>query len=215
MSATADGAARLRADLVARLRADGKITTAAVEAAVSTVPRERFLPADTALEIAYGVDEPVIRKHDERGAATSSVSAAYIRARMLEQAGLQPGMTVPEVGSGGLNAAMIAETVGDRGRVVSMDIDAEVADRAARLLDGAGYGGRVRVLAADADAGVPGEDQCDAIIVTAGAWDVAPTWLDHLARNGALKVVPCRRHPGDIRPGRLVLLLLLLPPPAV
>ncbi|MEV4348923.1 bifunctional class I SAM-dependent methyltransferase/GNAT family N-acetyltransferase [Actinoplanes sp. NPDC049596] len=151
---TADRAARLRADLVAQLRADGKITTAAVEAAVSTVARERFLPADTPLEIAYGVDNSVVTKRDEHGRPISSVSAAYIQARMLEQADLQPGATVLEIGSGGLNAAMIAEIVGEKGRVVSVDIDAEVVDRAARLLDEAGYGGRVRVLAADADAGL-------------------------------------------------------------
>jgi protein-L-isoaspartate(D-aspartate) O-methyltransferase len=183
---TADRAAMLRAALVERLRADGKITTPAVEAAFRTVARERFLPADVPLDRAYAVDDAVVTKRDEHGVPLSSVSAAYIQARMLEQAELQPGMTVLEVGSGGLNAALIAEIVGEQGRVVSVDIDPEVTDRAARLVDETGYGSRVRVLVADAEHGVPGEDQFDAIIVTVGTWDIPPVWLDLLADTGVL-----------------------------
>jgi hypothetical protein len=128
-------AARLRAELVEALRAEGKISSAAVASAVGAVPRERFLPPGTPLSVAYGVDSPVVTKGNERGEPVSSVSAAYIQARMLEQALLRPGMTVLEIGSGGLNAAMIAEVVGEQGRVVSVDIDSEVAERARGLLE--------------------------------------------------------------------------------
>lgn len=185
-ASNADRAAKLRAALVETLRAEGKITTPAVEAAFRTVTRERFLPADVPLEKAYAVDDAVVTKRDEHGVALSSVSAAYIQARMLEQAELRPGMTVLEVGSGGLNAALIAEIVGEKGRVVSVDIDAEVTDRAARLVEENGYGGRVRVLVADAEHGVPGDGPFDAIIVTVGAWDIPSVWLDLLADQGVL-----------------------------
>jgi protein-L-isoaspartate(D-aspartate) O-methyltransferase len=184
--ADADRSAELRAALVEKLRADGKIESAAVEAAFRAVPRERFIPADVSLEVAYGVDDSVVTKRDEHGVAVSSVSAAYIQARMLEQAELRPGMQVLEIGSGGLNAALIAEIVGSEGRVVSVDIDPDVIDRAASLLDETGYGGRVRVLVADADHGVPGEGPFDAIIVTVGAWDISPAWLDQLTANGTV-----------------------------
>lgn len=179
-------AAELRAALVDMLRADGKIISPAVEAAFRAVARERFLPADVPLEVAYAVDDAVVTKRDEHGVAVSSVSAAYIQARMLEQAELRDGMTVLEIGSGGLNAALIAEIVGEKGRVVSVDIDPEVTDRAAKLLDETGYGSRVRVLVADAEHGVPSDDRFDAIIVTVGAWDVAPALLDQLAPEGVL-----------------------------
>jgi protein-L-isoaspartate(D-aspartate) O-methyltransferase len=172
----AERTAELRAALVDKLRADRKITSPTVEAAFRTVARERFLPDGVDLDIAYGVDSSVVTKRDEHGVALSSVSAAYIQARMLEQAELQPGMTVLEVGSGGLNAAYIAEIVGDP----------EVTDRAARLLDDTGYPGRVTVTAVDASHGVPDEGPFDAIIVTVGAWDVAPNWLDDLADDGVL-----------------------------
>jgi len=182
----ADRAAELRAALVDELRTQGKITSAAVEAAFRTVPRERFMPADTPLDIAYGVDSSVVTKRDSSGVALSSVSAAYIQARMLEQAELRPGHRVLEVGSGGLNAAYIAEIVGPEGGVVSVEIDPDVTDRAAALLDETGYASRVRVLVADAEHGVPGEEPFDAIIVTVGAWDIAPAWLDQLAPDGVL-----------------------------
>ncbi|GGN93637.1 hypothetical protein GCM10010112_82090 [Actinoplanes lobatus] len=186
---SADEGAVQRAALVAELRARGKITTAVVKAAFRAVAREAFMPPGTELGIAYGYDSSVVTKRGADGAALSSVSAAYIQARMLEQAELRPGMTVLEIGSGGLNAAYIAEIVGERGRVVSVDIDPEVTDRAAKLLDETGYGSRVRVLVADAEQGVLGEGQFDAIIVTVGAWDIAPAWLRQLADHGVL-VVP-------------------------
>jgi hypothetical protein len=93
-------AAELRAQLVEKLRAEGMIVTPAVEAAFRAVARERFLPADVPLDTAYAYDDAVVTKRDEHGVALSSVSAAYIQARMLEQAELRPDMAVLEVGSG-------------------------------------------------------------------------------------------------------------------
>ena len=182
----AETAAKLRAALVDELRERGMIRSDTVEAAFRSVPREAFMPVGTELAVVYGYDNAVVTARDDRGVAVSSVSAAYIQAAMLEQAGLRPGMTVLEVGSGGLNAALISEIVGPSGRVVSVDIDPEVIDRAAAMLDAAGYGARVRVLVADAEHGVADEDMFDATLVTVGAWDIAPVWLEQLAPDGTL-----------------------------
>ncbi|MEV6964432.1 methyltransferase, FxLD system [Hamadaea sp. NPDC051192] len=185
----ADRPAELRAALVRQLRAQAMITTDAVAAAVSAVPRERFMPDSTDLADAYAVDTSVVTRRDEHGRAISSVSAAYIQARMLEQAGLQPGMSVLEIGSGGLNAAYISEIVGPTGSVTSVDIDPEVTGRAMALLDATGYGNRVRVLVADAEHAIADEGPFDAIIVTVGAWDIATAWLEQLRPDGTI-VVP-------------------------
>ncbi|WP_120321472.1 methyltransferase, FxLD system [Catellatospora citrea] len=184
-----DRAAQMRKALVAQLRDQGKILSDTVEQAFLRVPREGFMPADTDLAVVYGYDKPVVTKRDAQDQAMSSVSAAYIQAAMLELAQLRPGMRVLEVGSGGLNAAYIAEVVGPEGRVVSIDIDPEVIDRAATALDATGYSIRVRVLVADAEHGVPDEAPFDAIIVTVGAWNIAPAWLHQLQPDGLL-VVP-------------------------
>jgi protein-L-isoaspartate(D-aspartate) O-methyltransferase len=185
-------AAERRDALVDQLVATGRITSAAVERAFRTVPRHLFMPEGTPLEDAYAVDQSVVMKRDPRGRALSSVSAAYIQARMIEQAGLGPGMSVLEIGAGGLNAALLAEVVGPHGRVVSVDIDPEVLDRADRLLTAAGYADHITLVHADAEHPVPElGGRVDAVVVTVGAWDVAPAWLWQLAEGGAL-VVPLR-----------------------
>jgi len=180
-----------RAELVDKLVANNMITSPVVETAFRTVPRHAFVPAGTPLDVVYAVDQSVITKTDEHGAHLSSVSATYIQARMIEQAEVQPGMRVLEVGSGGYNAALLAEVAGPDGHVVSVDIDADITDRAAKLLEAAGYGGRVRVVQADAANGVPDGGIFDAIIVTVGMWDIPPALLDHLSTAGVI-VVPLR-----------------------
>jgi protein-L-isoaspartate(D-aspartate) O-methyltransferase len=191
ISEDSDRAAKIRNALVDKLRADGMITSRIVEDAFRAVPRERFVPAGTPLDATYHPGDSVTTKTDEHGVVISSVSAPFIQARMIEQACIRPGMCVLEIGSGGYNAALLAEVVGLGGRVVSVDIDPEVTDRASAALDAAGYGGRVTVVLADAEHGVPGLEPFDAVIVTAGAWDIAPVWLEQLTEDGVI-VVPLR-----------------------
>ncbi|KOV84804.1 methyltransferase [Nocardia sp. NRRL S-836] len=178
--------------MVDTLIAKKKITSAEVERAFRTVPRHLFVAQGTPLEVTYSVDNSVAIKYAPDGVVISSTSAAYIQARMIEQAGIDEGMSVLEIGSGGFNAALLAEVVGPDGRVVSVDIDPEVTDRARELLDATGYGGRVSVVQADVENPLPGLDApVDAILVTVGAWDLAPAWLAHLGEGGRI-VVPLR-----------------------
>ena len=191
MTGDSGRAARLRDELTDTLLSNGQIVSPAVEKAFRTVAREAFVPADTPLDVVYSVDHPVVTKTDEHGGHLSSVSAAYIQARMIEMADIRPGMTVLEIGSGGYNAALLAEVVGPGGHVVSIDIDGEIVDRAGVLLDRAGYGDRVSVVQADAEQPVPGFGPFDRTLVTVGAWDIPPAWLDQLTADGVL-VVPLR-----------------------
>ncbi|GAA4991293.1 protein-L-isoaspartate(D-aspartate) O-methyltransferase [Nonomuraea thailandensis] len=184
-------AAELRDKLADELTAAGHIRSAQVDQAFRTVPRHAFVPADTPLEVTYQADSAVVTKRDENGNAISSVSAAYVQVAMIEQAELEPGMLVLEIGSGGVNAAMIAEIVGPDGHVVSVDIDPEVTARASELLAANGYASRVTVMEVDAEHAIPGFDRFNAIIVTVGAWDLSPAWLRQLAPSGTL-VVPLR-----------------------
>ena len=135
-----DEATRLRNNVVDTLRAEGWITSPEVEA----VMRRRFpatrSPPRCRLEKAYEPYAAVVTKTDEHGVQLSSVSAPQIQALMLEQAQVRPGMRVLEIGSGGLNAAYLAELVGKDGEVTTVDIDPVVTDRASRLLAEHGYG---------------------------------------------------------------------------
>jgi protein-L-isoaspartate(D-aspartate) O-methyltransferase len=80
----------------------------------------------------------------------------------------------------------LEEIVGPAGLVVSLDIDQDIADTAAANLRRAGRGTRVRVLASDGGFGWPSETPYDRVIVTAGAWDIAPAWFDQLVIGGRL-----------------------------
>jgi protein-L-isoaspartate(D-aspartate) O-methyltransferase len=187
-----DRADEIRNALTDKLLSDGMITSLIVERAFRTVPRHLFVAEGTPLEVAYNAADSVAIKRDQDGVIISSTSAPFIQARMIEQAELGPGMSVLEIGSGGYNAALLAEVVGPGGRVVSVDIDQEVTDRARALLDATGYGSQVTVVQADAENPLPGlGEPVDAILVTVGAWDLSPAWLDQLSEHGTI-VVPLR-----------------------
>ncbi|GAA4010045.1 hypothetical protein GCM10022247_35240 [Allokutzneria multivorans] len=182
-------AADLRARMVGRLREEGDFQSEAIGRALATVPREAFAP-DAPLERVYTREAVVITKRNGRGTVLSSVSAPWIQAAMLEQARIEPGMRVLEIGSGGYNAALIAELVGEHGEVTTVDIDSFVTDRAREYLAAAGYE-HVRVLQRDAEHGVPEHAPYDRIIVTVDSWDIPPAWMGQLAEDGLL-VVPLR-----------------------
>jgi len=177
--------------MVDALQTRGRLTSPAVLAAMRVVPRQAFVPRDAPLSQVYDPDDAIITRRDEHGAPTSSVSAPHLQGRMIEQAGIGPGDVVLEIGSGGYNAALIAEVVGETGTVVSVDIDPWVTERAKAYLTAAGYADRVEVVTADGALSLDGQGPFDAIIVTVGAWDIAPAWIDQLKPEGRL-VVPLR-----------------------
>ncbi|WP_405542797.1 methyltransferase, FxLD system [Streptomyces phaeochromogenes] len=177
----------LRADMVRALRDHNAIASEPVAAAFAAVPRHRFAP-DAPLSLAYDLHRTVPVKKDEHGLDISVMSAAHLQAVMLEQANIEPGMKVLEIGSGGYNAALIQELVGSDGVVTTVDIDRDIVDRARLCLDDAGYG-QVKTVLADGETGVPDGAPYDRIIVTAAAWDIPPSWISGLTGNGRL-VVP-------------------------
>ena len=172
-----------------RHEALGRVLSADVRRALLAVPRHLFAEGDADLEGAYA-DQPIVTKRDERGVSVSSVSAPWLQAMMIGQAGVGPGMRVLEIGSGGYNAALIREIVGDGGRVTTVDIDSEVTNRARRCLAAAGYAD-IEVICADAEFALASGRTFDAIIVTVGAWDIPAAWPAQLGANGRL-VVPLR-----------------------
>ncbi|MFI5617463.1 methyltransferase, FxLD system [Streptomyces sp. NPDC051567] len=189
MTRSTASAEELRTAMADQLVKAGDIRSERVEVAFRTVPRHAFAPEATP-EKAYDPQDIVATKRNEHGVIISSISAPSIQAMMLEQAEVQLGMRLGEVGSGGYNAALMAELVGPDGSVVTIDIDSDVTDRARRLLDATGYS-QVEVLLADGEHGLPDHGTVDRLIVTVGAWDIPPAWTDQLAEDGRL-VVPLR-----------------------
>ena len=110
-------------------------------------------------------------------------------ATMLEQLRVEADMFVLEVGAGtGYNAGLLARLVGPSGRVVSVDLDEQVAAEARAHLAAAGVD-RVRVVQADGWLGAAGVGLFDRVMLTVGAWEVSPHW----SRNCAWAVCSCCR----------------------
>lgn len=187
---TSASAEQLRDRMVEDLIELGAARSDRVVAAFRRVPRHLATP-EVDMSRAYQAESATVTKTDENGVHISSVSAPRIQAMQIEQADISPGMTVLEIGSGGPNAAYLAELVGEQGRVVTVDIDADVTRRAARFLAESGYERNVTVVTADAENGVPTHAPYDRIVVTVQSADIPPAWIDQLVDGGRL-VVPLR-----------------------
>jgi protein-L-isoaspartate(D-aspartate) O-methyltransferase len=174
----------LRERLVTELRAAGTLHDDRVAAALAAVPRHKFLPG-LDLSQAYS-DDAVVTKVDADGRPISSSSQPAIMALMLEQLGVQPGHRVLEIGAGtGYNAALLAHLAGGAGEVTTLDLDDDIVAAARAHLAACGFGG-VRVEQADGGNGWPPGAPYDRIILTVGAWDIAPAWSGQLSPHGRL-----------------------------
>jgi protein-L-isoaspartate(D-aspartate) O-methyltransferase len=165
--------------------------------AFATVPREAFVgrgfqdrdgrwtkPGDPGFLDAVYRDDVLVTKVDHRVPISSS-SQPSLMAIMIDALEVEPGMRVLEIGAGtGYNAALLA-TMG--ASVISVDVQADVAARAARALTEAGITG-VRVDHGDGYAGAPGH-RFDRVIVTVGVAGLSPRWLSQLDPGG-VAVVP-------------------------
>lgn len=192
------------------LRGQGVIRSGAVAAALRAVPRHRFAPRGGATD-PY-VDEPILLKRDAAGAPVSTISQPQMVAVMLEELEVRPGDRILEVGTAsGYNAALLAELTGPDGLVVTVEIEADLAERARSALSELGVA-NVEVVTGDGYEGARTLAPFDRVIVTAGAGDLAPAWIDQLREGGRL-VVPlgsshssmmCRTY--QLRSGALELL---------
>lgn len=183
-------AGRLRERMADIVIGKGWAPSPLVQAALREVPRHRFLP-ETPLETAYHDDLAVVTVRESAQVAVSSVSAPWLQADMIEQLRLQRGMTVLEIGSGGYNAELLAHVLGERGRVVTVDVDPYVVHRTRRLCAEAGSG-RVTAVLGDGGLGAPGHVPArgfDGIVITHNASDIPAAWREQLA-EGARLVVP-------------------------
>jgi protein-L-isoaspartate(D-aspartate) O-methyltransferase len=192
---------------VQRLKAEGAIRSSAVERAFLSVERHRLLqtfyrppgpqggppihhdpehPLAEHLELIYSNTALGTRFVD--GMPVSSTSQPSLVAEMLELLNLAPGTKVLEIGAGtGYNAALVAEIVGDQGRVVTVDVLEDVVAQTRQLLARAGYPG-IAVLLRDGVDGAANRAPFDRIVATVGCSDLSPTWVEQLAGGGRMLV---------------------------
>jgi protein-L-isoaspartate(D-aspartate) O-methyltransferase len=155
--------------------------------ALSTVPREAFVPAALA-EFAYE-DAPLPIE------AGQTISQPYVVAAMIEALGLAPGGRVLEVGAGSGYAAAVLSRVA--AEVYTIERHEDLARLAERRCHDLGYD-NVHVLHGDGTLGWPTHAPYDGIVVAAGGPDAPPSLLAQLCVGGRL-VIPIGATPREQR----------------
>lgn len=187
------------------IRFVANLITAGLVDAFAKVPREKFLgpgpwqlgsPEGRAMaaaglaQLSYvTVEDPrevyhnvIVSLDDAKDIHNGQPSAL---GRWIDALALKPGERVYHLGCGvGYYTAIIAEVVGASGKVVGLDLQPELAERAKQNL--ANYA-QVRVEAGDGATFDPGD--CDAMLINCGVTHPQGIWLDRLRENGRL-VVP-------------------------
>lgn len=151
--------------------------SAAVDSALGTVPRHRFVPAelqDFAYEnraLPIGLDQ--------------TISQPTIVAMMTDLLGLASTDTVLEIGTGSGYQAAVLATVLPQGYVHTIEIVTELALAARKRLAALGYD-NVKVHTGDGYRGLPERAPFAGIMVTAAAERIPQPLIDQLRPGGRL-----------------------------
>ena len=154
-----------------------RITDARVLAALGTVPREEFVPADLKpyayIDRALGIE------------AGQTISQPLVVAAMTQALDVQPEDLVLEVGTGsGYQAAVLSLLAR---RVITIEREPVLAEHAAATLRRLGYD-NVQVVLGDGSGGHPEDAPYPAILVAAAAPGVPAALLEQLAEGGRMAI---------------------------
>ena len=175
----------MREELVDRLVATGTVRTPEVEAAMRSVPRERFVPGLDAVSV---YDDRAQLVKEGAGGTLSTISQPTMVAIMLELARISPGDRVLEIGTGtGYNAALLGTLVGADGSVVSIDVEDDLVRSADVVLAELGLS-QVECHVADGRRGWPAAAPYDCIMATVGVPEAPLAWRDQITEGGRLLV---------------------------
>ena len=152
--------------------------------AFAAIDRRAFLPGPQ--RRFAGQDRPLGIGHDQTNSQPTTV------ANMLELLDVQPGHRVLDVGSGsGWTTALLGHLVGPTGEVVGVELVPELVEWGAGNLAAFTMPWTSIRLAEPGVYGVPSAAPFDRILVSAGAEELPPGLVDHLAPDGVL-VIPVR-----------------------
>ena len=168
------------ADLIAHLLESG-YADARVADAMRKIDRANFIPPELAPHAYH--DTPLPIAHGQ------TISAPGVVALMSKLLDVRAGMTVLEVGTGsGYQAAILAELVGKKGRVITIERIEWLVSFAKENCKPAGYA-NLEFIQGDGRKGLAAKAPFARIIVTAAARSVPLALTSQLAEGGKL-VIP-------------------------
>ena len=168
------------AELVKKLKREGRIKSKEVERAFLEVDRGLFVPRfqknyayiDTPLQIGEG----------------QTISAPHMVAIMCEGLYIKAGQKILEIGAGsGYHAAIVSKIIGKNGHVFTVERYPSLAEKAKKNLENAGIT-NVTIEIGDGSEGLERYAPYDRIYVTCAAPDVPPPLIDQLKDSGKLMI---------------------------
>ena len=178
--------------------------------AVATTPRHRFVhrfriddgplrdsDADPEPNLKVIYSDAVMRHVDAAGTKlpSSNSQPSYIL-YLLNLLAIEPGQAVLEIGSGsGWLAALMARLVGTAGRVVGIELIAELAAQSRTDLASLGIE-NVEIVTGDGDAGHAAAAPFDRAMITAATWALPIALFDQVA-DGGLVLAPIELRSAD------------------
>jgi len=121
---------------------------------------------------------------------TVQSTGRYMVAIMNEALELELGLRVLEIGAGsGYHAATIAEQIGPRGSMFTIELVMALVEFARKNLEQTGYSGQVTLVQGDGSLGYVEKAPYDRILVTAAAPQIPRALIEQIAVNGIM-VVP-------------------------
>ena len=171
-----------RKKMVERLLESGYIKTEKVRKAMEAVPREEFIPASNR-PYAYA-DQPLPIGEGQ------TISAPHMVAMICEILELEDGMDVLEIGTGfGYNAAVVAQIIGEKGHLYSIERISSLAETAKENLKRTGLDENITVIVGDGTKGYTEEAPYDRIYGTASAPSL-PEPLREQLKIGGIMLIP-------------------------
>jgi protein-L-isoaspartate(D-aspartate) O-methyltransferase len=171
-----------REQMVKKLMRDGRIDSEPVIKAMSSIPRELFVPLSQKLAAYEDTPLPI-----DRG---QTISAPHMVGIMAEALELKAGQKVLEVGGGsGYHAAIVAKVIGPKGHIYSIERIQSLAERAEETIKKVGLEKIVTIINDDGSLGYKEHSPYDRIFVTCASPDVPPPLIEQL-RNGGKLLIP-------------------------
>ncbi len=175
-------------NLVSKLKNKGYLEDKSLERAFLKIKRADFVPKENR-ELATE-DRPLPIGKGQ------TISQPTVVALMLEKLNPQPGDKILDIGSGsGWTSALLAELVGKKGEVVSLEIIPEIKEFGERNVSKYNFikEGRVNMYCSDGREGFSKEAPFDKILVSAALQEkkIPKKWKKQLKEGGVL-VVPIK-----------------------